>query len=94
MTTRSSASRPFAAIAIDGSDEPPHRAVGRDHEVGRELVAMLAQDAGEARAADLLLALEQEADVQRQRAVLVEERLARPSSGTSIGPLSSVAPRA
>ena len=54
---------------------PPHRAVRRDDEVRFELAAVVSQDAGEARASDLLLALEEEAHVQRQRPERVQERL-------------------
>ena len=62
-TTRSSASRPFAAIAIDGSNRRI-RTIRRDDQVGGELVTMSLQERTEARAADLLLALDQEADVE------------------------------
>jgi hypothetical protein len=56
-----------------GLGRPPHRAVGRDDEIGCELAAMLVEEMPEVRAADLLLALDQEADVERKRAFLRKE---------------------
>ena len=48
--------------------DAPHRAVGRDDDVGGEQVRVLAHERVEMPAADLLLALEQELDVDRQAA--------------------------
>ena len=55
--------------------DPPHRAVRRDDEVRREELLVVADERVEARAADLLLALEHALDVERQRAGDGEERL-------------------
>ena len=72
---------------------PPHRAVGGDDQVGGELVGVRAHVGRQVRAADLLLALEQELDVQRQRAVAAASSARAISSTSSTGPLSSVTPR-
>ncbi len=53
----------------------PHRAVGRDHQVRGQLVGVLAQVRRQVGAADLLLALEEELDVEGQSALLVHEGL-------------------
>ena len=59
----------------DGSLDPPHRAVGRDDDVGSQQVQVLAHERVEMPAADLLLAFEQELDVDRQAPGRGEERL-------------------
>ena len=51
----------------------PHPAVRGDHQIGREFVGVPGHVRSQMRATDLLLALEQERDVQRQRAVLGDE---------------------
>ena len=58
-----------------------HRPVGGDHEVGLEHVAVLAHELGDVRAADLLLALQQDHDVARQLAMHREMRLDRQDLG-------------
>ena len=64
----------------------PHRPVGRHDEVGPEPIAVLAQEAGEAGAADLLLALEEEADVERKLAALGQKRLRHQDRDQQAGP--------
>jgi hypothetical protein len=54
---------------------PPHRPVGRDDQVGREFGGVAGHERRQVRAADLLLALEEEPHVERQAALLVQERL-------------------
>ena len=53
----------------------PHRTVGRDDQVGGELLGVRAEVGRQVRAPDLLLALEEELHVQRQSALLLEEGL-------------------
>ena len=52
---------------------PPHRAVGRDHQVGGERLRVGPDVRRQVRAADLLLTLEEEPHVERQRALLGQE---------------------
>ncbi len=54
---------------------PPLRAVGRDHQVGGEFGSVGAHVGWQAGAADLLLAFDQELDVQREPAALLDECL-------------------
>ena len=92
-TRTSSSTRPLDAIETDGSS-------GRHMAPSAETTRSAASSsrcartkAGRCGAADLLLALEQELDVERQPALLGEQRLGR-LDRDSTGPLSSVTPRA
>ena len=77
----------------DGSSDAPHRAVGRQDEVRGQQVRVLADERLQAGAADLLLALEHELDVDRQGPAVAKNASAT-LIGISIGPLSSDTPRA
>ena len=78
------------AAARDGDRRlvrPPHRAVGREHEIGRQAARHARATNGlEMRAADLLLALDQELDVDRQAARRRARRPRRPRSGSASAP--------
>ena len=75
VTTRSSPTSPRAATVSDGS-LGRHMAPSADTtRSAGEPVAVLAQEGGEAGAADLLLSLEEEADVERKLAALGQEGL-------------------
>ena len=56
---------------------PPHGAVGRQHEIGLQLVGMGAHEILEMRAAELLLALDHQLEVDRQPACGLEIGLRR-----------------
>src|SRR5690242_8650592 len=55
--------------------DPPHGAVGRDDAVGGEALRVSGDEAAEMLAPDLLLALDQQLDVDRQPPLGAQERL-------------------
>ena len=78
VTSMSSAEQALGRDRHRRLARPPHRAVGRHDEVGAQLVRVRAQERRQRRAADLLLALDQELDGERRRP--------RESRGPSPGP--------
>src|SRR3569623_857935 len=71
LQTREPATRNSERRLVD----PPHGAVRRENDVGVEELLVIADEAVKTRTADLLLALDQKLDVQRERAIHGEERL-------------------
>lgn len=65
--------QPFRSHRQGRLARPPHRSVGGDDEIGREIRSVGTNVVGQVRAADLLLALEQESDVERESVLLRDE---------------------